>query len=137
MPDGIILQHPPARKSRCDFPNLKMPTVESEIKLIEAISQTKVMAIALSHENLSDEEILEIIESYEKKFQLPTTDVLSHGCQKLIQTLSNHFPELKQKIKRMTITKSPCIGCVDETVWKEINEIVHTQNRNILIPNTG
>jgi uncharacterized NAD-dependent epimerase/dehydratase family protein len=28
-----------------------MPTVESEIKLIEAISQTKVMAIALSHED--------------------------------------------------------------------------------------
>jgi uncharacterized NAD-dependent epimerase/dehydratase family protein len=50
-PDGVILQHPPARKSRCDFPNLKMPTVESEIKLIEAISQTKVMAITLSHEN--------------------------------------------------------------------------------------
>jgi uncharacterized NAD-dependent epimerase/dehydratase family protein len=31
-----------------------MPTVESEIKLIEAISQTKVMAITLSHEDLSD-----------------------------------------------------------------------------------
>jgi uncharacterized NAD-dependent epimerase/dehydratase family protein len=54
QPDGVILQHPPARKYRCDFPNLKMPTVESEIKLIEAISQTKVMAIALSHENLSE-----------------------------------------------------------------------------------
>jgi uncharacterized NAD-dependent epimerase/dehydratase family protein len=53
-PDGVILQHPPARKTRCDFPNLKMPTVESEIKLIEAISQAKVMAIALSHEDLSD-----------------------------------------------------------------------------------
>jgi uncharacterized NAD-dependent epimerase/dehydratase family protein len=57
-PDGVILQHPPARKSRCDFPNLKMPTVESEIRLIEAISQTKVMAIALSHEDLSDKQIL-------------------------------------------------------------------------------
>jgi len=29
MPDGVILQHPPARKTRCDFPGLKMPTVES------------------------------------------------------------------------------------------------------------
>ena len=26
-PDGVILQHPPARKSRCDFPNLKMPAI--------------------------------------------------------------------------------------------------------------
>ena len=53
MPDGIILQHPPARTFRCDFPDLAMPTVESEIKLIEAISKTKVLAIALSHENLT------------------------------------------------------------------------------------
>jgi uncharacterized NAD-dependent epimerase/dehydratase family protein len=110
MPDGIILQHPPARKFRCDFPRLVMPTVESEIKLIEAISQTKVMAIALSHENLGDEEILSIIEDYEKQFQLPTTDVLSHGCQKLVQTLCRHFPKLNQKIKRENLEKVPVLA---------------------------
>jgi uncharacterized NAD-dependent epimerase/dehydratase family protein len=71
-PDGVILQHPPARKYRCDFPNLKMPVVESEIDLIEAISQTKVMAIAL----------------------------LRHGCGKLVRTLCKHFPKFRQKIKR-------------------------------------
>lgn len=110
MPDGIILQHPPARKFRCDFPHLAMPTVESEIKLIEAISPARVMAIALSHENLVDEEILKIIEDYEKRFQLPTTDVLIHGCQKLIQTLGNHFPKLNQKIKRENLAKIPVLA---------------------------
>jgi len=109
-PDGVILQHPPARKSRCDFPNLKMPNVESEIKLIETISQTKVMAIALSHENLSGEEVLGIIASYEKKFKLPTTDVLSHGCQKLVQTLIDQFPELRQTIKRMEIQTATALA---------------------------
>ncbi len=109
-PDGVILQHPPARKSRCDFPNLKMPDVESEIKLIEAISQAKVMAIALSHEDLSDKEILSIIANYENKFQLPTTDVLSHGCQKLVQTLSNQFPKLRQTIKRKRLIKAPAMA---------------------------
>jgi len=109
-PDGVILQHPPDRKSRCDFPNLKMPNVESEIKLIETISQTKVMAIALSHENLSDEEVIGIIASYEKKFKLPTTDVLSHGCQKLVQTLSDQFPELRQTIKRMEIQTAAALA---------------------------
>jgi uncharacterized NAD-dependent epimerase/dehydratase family protein len=83
MPDGIILQHPPSRKFRCDFPNLAMPTVGSEIKLIEAISQSKVMAIALSHENLVDEAILKIIEDYENQFQLPTTDVLNYRLNDL------------------------------------------------------
>jgi uncharacterized NAD-dependent epimerase/dehydratase family protein len=104
-PDGVILQHPPARKYRCDFPNLKMPAVESEIDLIEAISQTKVMAIALSHENLSDQEILGHVANYEQRFQLPTTDVLSHGCRKLVQALCKHFPELRQKIKRTHVEK--------------------------------
>ncbi len=107
MPDGIILQHPPARKSRCDFPNLEMPTVASEIKLIESISQTSVMAIALSHEDLESEEILEVIVDYEEQFKLPTTDVLSHGCQKLVQALGNNFPQLNQKIKQASLAKIP------------------------------
>ncbi len=109
-PDGVILQHPPARKARCDFPNLKMPDIESEIKLIETISQTKVMAIALSHENLSDEEILEIIEEYEKQLHLPTTDVLGHGCQKLVQSLNHHFPKLRQKIKPKKLQIVPALA---------------------------
>ncbi len=100
VPDGVILQHPPARKFRCDFPDLAMPTVESEIKLIEAISQSQVMAIALSHENLTEVEIHQIIKDYERQFQLPTTDVLNYGCQKLVQALSDRFPRLHQKIKR-------------------------------------
>jgi uncharacterized NAD-dependent epimerase/dehydratase family protein len=106
MPDGIILQHPPARKFRCDFPHLAMPTVESEIKLIEAISQARVMAITLSHENLADEDILKVIAEYEKQFQLPTTDVLSHGCQKLVQTLFNHFPKLNPNFERENLNFS-------------------------------
>jgi uncharacterized NAD-dependent epimerase/dehydratase family protein len=105
-PDGVILQHPPARKTRCDFPNLKMPTVESEIKLIEAISQAKVMAITLSHEDLSDKEVTDIIAIYEKKFHLATTDVLSHGCQKLVHALSHHFPELRRTIKQKRCIKT-------------------------------
>ena len=110
MPDGIILQHPPARKFRCDFPHLVMPTIESEIKLIEAISQTSVMAIALSHEDLDNEKVLQVIEDYEKQFQLPTTDVLSYGCQKLVQTLGKHFPKLNQKIMQNNLEKIPALA---------------------------
>lgn len=110
MPDGIILQHPPSRKFRCDFPNLAMPTVDSEIKLIEVISQSKVIAIALSHENLADEAISNIIEDYEKQFRLPTTDVLNYGCQKLVQTLSDRFPKLNQKIQQKSFKTIPVLA---------------------------
>lgn len=100
MPDGVILQHPPARKFRCDFPHLTMPTVESEIQLIEDISQAQVIAIALSHENLADEAVWRTIKDYENRFRLPTTDVLNYGCQKLVQALCDRFPKLNQKIKQ-------------------------------------
>jgi uncharacterized NAD-dependent epimerase/dehydratase family protein len=100
MPDGVILQHAPARKFRCDFPFLTMPTVESEIHLIEAISQSQVIAIALSHENMKDSEIQKVIKDYEARLRLPTTDVLTYGCQKIVQSLCNYFPKLNQKIKR-------------------------------------
>jgi uncharacterized NAD-dependent epimerase/dehydratase family protein len=100
IPDGVILQHPPARKFRCDFPLLKMPTIESEIQLIEAISQSKIIAIALSHENLTNKQVEMTIKDYEERLQLPTTDVLSYGCEKLVQTLCDRFPKLNQIVKR-------------------------------------
>jgi uncharacterized NAD-dependent epimerase/dehydratase family protein len=105
VPDGVILQHPPARKFRCDFPDLVMPTIESEIQLIEAISQSQVIAIALNHEDLADEDILKITRDYEDRFRLPTTDVLKYGCQKLIQILKDRFPKLNQKITQERLKK--------------------------------
>ncbi|MEB3229736.1 MAG: DUF1611 domain-containing protein [Leptolyngbyaceae bacterium] len=109
VPDGVILQHPPARKFRCDFPDLVMPTVEREIKLIEAISQVQVIAIALNHENLTRGEVLTIIEEYEGYFRLPTTDVLNDGCQKLVQVLSDRFPNLNYKITQRRLEKMPLL----------------------------
>lgn len=107
MPDGVILQHPPARKRRCDFPDLQMPTVESEIDLIEAISKSKVLAITLSHEGLRNGEMPGIIANYEERFKLPTTDVLSYGCQKIVQTLIAHFPVLNTTIIQKGLETDP------------------------------
>jgi uncharacterized NAD-dependent epimerase/dehydratase family protein len=92
MPDGIILQHPPGRKFRWDFPHLPMPTIESEILLIETISQSQVIAIAINHENLTSTEIRKTIKNYEHRLRLPTTDILTYGCSKLVRTLGNWFP---------------------------------------------
>ena len=94
MPDGVILQHPPARKYRVDFPQMAMPTAESEIKLIETVSGAKVIAIALSHEDMTRDEVRTTIDDYETRLGLPTTDVLSFGCERLIQALTDRFPEL-------------------------------------------
>jgi uncharacterized NAD-dependent epimerase/dehydratase family protein len=109
MPDGVILQHPPARAFRCDFPLLAMPQVETEIQLIEAMAQTKVLAIALSHENMTNLQVEATIEDYEQRLQLPTTDVLNDGCQKLVDVLAHQFPTLNQIIKRKSLEILPLL----------------------------
>ncbi len=107
MPDGVILQHPPARKFRVDFPQMAMPSVESEIQMIEAISQSQVIAIAISHEGLTDEEVSQSIADHEEYFQLPAIDVLKYGCEKLIQTLADRFPALSEKINKASLEAIP------------------------------
>ena len=107
LPDAVILQHPPARKVRCDFPQLLMPTLESEIQLIHAISKAKVMAITINHENLTAEDRAKYVRDYEQRLKLPTLDVLTDGCQKLIEALGEQFPELGQKIDRLNVEKVP------------------------------
>ena len=94
MPKAIILQHPPKRVHRCDFPKIPMPGLESEIELLEVFSGSPVMAITLNHENMSDDEVEKTILAYEEEFDLPTTDVLKYGCDKLIERLYEIFPEL-------------------------------------------
>ncbi|MRH44644.1 DUF1611 domain-containing protein [Aquibacillus halophilus] len=96
-PGSVIVQHPPKRKNLGDFEYMKMPTIESEIELIEGFSEAKVIAITINHENMSDNEIQDTITEYEQKLSLPTTDVLKFGCDKLITTLIEKYPELKNK----------------------------------------
>ncbi len=96
-PTAIIVQHPPKRKNIGDFPYMPMPTLESEIELLEIFSRTKVIAITLNHEDMTDEEIKETITEYEERYQLPTTDALKYGCEKLVKRLFEVFPELSKR----------------------------------------
>jgi len=96
-PKAIIIQHPPKRKFRCDFPRIPMPTLKSEIELLETVSRSKVIGITLNHEDMTDEEIKETITEYEEIFQLPTTDALKLGCDKIVKKLFEVFPELSGK----------------------------------------
>ena len=96
MPDAIILQHPPKRSNHCDYPLIPMPTLKSEIQLLEAFSKSDVVAITINHEGMTDEEVEKTIFEYEFKFDLPTTDVLLNGCQKIVDELFKRFPKLEK-----------------------------------------
>ena len=97
MPDAIILQHPPKRESYCDYPKIPMPALGDEIEMIETFSNTSVIGLTINHENMNNLEVKEIIKRYESDYNLPTTDVLKDGCDKLIRTLFKTFPKLERE----------------------------------------
>jgi len=85
--------------------------------MIEAISQSQVIAIAINHEDLTDEEVLKSIADHEAYFQLPTTDVLKYGCETLIQALADRFPALNEKINPIALDAIPIMTIIsDEAV---------------------
>ncbi|MFZ3579263.1 DUF1611 domain-containing protein [Virgibacillus sp. DJP39] len=102
-PNSIIVQHPPKRENLGDFSYMKMPTLKSEIDLIETFSKSKVVAVTINHEGMSDKEVLDTVSEYEKDLNVPTTDVLKYGCDKLINQFFEVYPELKSKTKKVLV----------------------------------
>jgi uncharacterized NAD-dependent epimerase/dehydratase family protein len=102
-PSAIVVQHPPKRKHLGDFEFMEMPTIQSEIELIETFSKSKVIAVTINHENMSDQEVHDTVTEYEKQLKLPTSDVLKDGCDKLISSIYDTFPLLKNKTKKALI----------------------------------
>lgn len=97
-PDGVILQHAPKREHRCDFEQMKMPTPESEINLIETFADTRVIGLTINHEHMSDTEVNTSIAEYQDKLGIPVTDALAHPSELLVEMVLASFPQLKEKL---------------------------------------
>lgn len=98
QPDAIILQHVPGRKMLGDYPDLPMPTIESEINLVETFSRSPVIAITINPENMTVRDVDEAILEYESKFNVAATDALARGCDDLIEKILTTFPDLAGKV---------------------------------------
>jgi len=94
-PTGVIVQHAPKRKTLGDFPMFAMPTVASEIALIEAFADTTVIGVTINHENMTDDEIGEAIDEYELDLGLPTTDALTRPLDRLVDMVLLAYPGLE------------------------------------------
>lgn len=97
-PNGVVLQHAPERKHRCDFDGLPMPLPATEINLIETFSNTKVIGLTINHENMTDDEVDVAITLYECELGIPATDALSRPKQRLVEMVLTAFPELEEKL---------------------------------------
>lgn len=97
QPDAVILQHAPKRAHRCDFPNMPMPSPSSEIALIEAFSDTKVIGVTLNHEGMANTEITEAIAAQSQQLGLPVTDALARPTAHLLAMVLAAYPSLTQR----------------------------------------
>ncbi|MGZ0189564.1 MAG: DUF1611 domain-containing protein, partial [Alphaproteobacteria bacterium] len=94
QPDAVILQHAPKRAHRCDFPNMPMPDPATEITLIEAFSDTKVVGMTINHEGMDDAEVDTAINAYGQRLGLPVTDALRRPENDLVEMVLAAFPSL-------------------------------------------
>jgi len=96
VPQGVILQHAPARTHRCDFDGMAMPTPASEINLIQTFSDTKVIGMTINHEDMADTEVDVAISQFEGELGIPVTDALSRSPERLVEMAVAAFPALEK-----------------------------------------
>ena len=97
QPAGVIVQHAPGRKVLGDFPMVAMPTVTSEIALIEAFADTHVIGVTVNHENLSAVELAAAIDEIELDTGLPATDPLTRPLSELVAMVVQALPTLSSR----------------------------------------
>ncbi len=97
VPDGVILQHAPARRHRCDFPNMVMPQPAREISLIESFAETRVIGLTINHESMSPNEIEIAINHYETELGIPVTDALTRSPDELVAMVLAAFPKIARE----------------------------------------
>lgn len=93
-PHAVVLQHAPGRPHRCDFEHMPMPTLASEIHLIQTFSDTKVIGVTLNHEDMTQDEIRAAIVLHELELGIPVTDALMESPDRLVNMVLAAFPEL-------------------------------------------
>lgn len=95
QPNAVILQHAPKRAHRCDFPSMPMPLLKSEITLIEAFADTRVIGITLNHEAMTGTDVIRAIDSLSRDLSIPVTDALTRAEVHLSEMVLAAFPQLQ------------------------------------------
>ena len=101
-PQGVIVQHAPTREFLGDYPAIKTPTVASEIALIEAFADTKVIGVTINHEGMTDAEIGSAIDQHEIELGLPATDPLTRPLDQLVDMVLRAFPTIEAPLASAT-----------------------------------
>ena len=100
-PQAIILVHDPFRKVRMEFPSMKVPEPDIEIKMIETIfnfhsPRSKVVAVSVNGYRKTNEEIIKECERIEKECGIPATDPYRFTAKKLLDAILAHLKNFEE-----------------------------------------
>lgn len=101
-PQGVVLQHAPARRRLGDFAGVPMPTAASEINLIQTFADTRVIGITINHEHMTEDEVTAAIALYEAELGIPATDALTRPHDDLVEMVLRAFPALAPELAAAT-----------------------------------
>jgi uncharacterized NAD-dependent epimerase/dehydratase family protein len=88
-PDIIVLQHAPARKEYDGFPGYRIQPLARQIEAIELLSGKPVVAVAINHENMPDEQIPLMCDAIEQAVGLPAFDLLRDGPEEILNLIKS------------------------------------------------
>jgi uncharacterized NAD-dependent epimerase/dehydratase family protein len=92
-PDIVVLQHAPAREEYDGFPGYPLHPLEKQIQAIELLSEKRVVAVTVNHENLDAKDLPSACAAITHATGLPCCDPLTSGGGQLVDAL---LPYLKR-----------------------------------------
>jgi len=90
-PSCVVLQHAPARHYYMGHLGYPIQSLERQIEAVELISMRRVVAIAISSEDLSPENAARACERIEVETGLPTVEPLTDGAERLVEAVKPYL----------------------------------------------
>ncbi len=87
-PQGVILQHAPARRTYSGYDDFPIAPPEAHIQTIEHLFGAKVIAISVNSEGLAADGIATAAAELEDRYGIPCCDPLTQGTQKLVDAVA-------------------------------------------------
>jgi uncharacterized NAD-dependent epimerase/dehydratase family protein len=98
-PDAVVLQHAPARREYDGFPGYPLHPIDRQIQAVELLSGRPVVAVAVNHEDMSEDDVGAACADITKSTGLPAADVLAAGPGAIADALIERMTKREARLK--------------------------------------
>jgi uncharacterized NAD-dependent epimerase/dehydratase family protein len=93
-PDGVVLQHAPARAHYDGFPGFPIAGIEREAEIIRLLRGRAPLAVTLNPEGLAPDQARDHAAACRERFGVPCCDPLRDGVDPIVRHLRRLFPQI-------------------------------------------